>query len=224
MKTLTRSAPKFWIWTSKIMPDLWLVDLFCPIKKISTLHPTGHPQRLMPLTLTLNCYASKKKAIISLRSLPRQFTLFLACTHSLIIFCLIINACFYQFSYVLAVEKTYDKGIFHLYHTVQYSFWQSLSHSKVTFRGVITLSASHAGGMGLETSALYTFRGFLDPPEILAHNTLLRFSSSLEATDIVSNKEPISANNNVQQGGVWNFFLIGQNRSTNQRSGMILEV
>ena len=24
---------KFWIWTSKIMPDLWLVDLFCPIKK-----------------------------------------------------------------------------------------------------------------------------------------------------------------------------------------------
>ena len=26
-------APKFWIWTSKIMPDLWLVDLFCPIKK-----------------------------------------------------------------------------------------------------------------------------------------------------------------------------------------------
>ena len=25
--------PKFWIWTSKIMPDLWLVDLFCPIKK-----------------------------------------------------------------------------------------------------------------------------------------------------------------------------------------------
>ena len=26
------------------------------------------------------------------------------------------------------------------------------------------------------------------------------------------------------QGGVWKFFLIGQNRSTNQRSGMILEV
>ena len=26
------------------------------------------------------------------------------------------------------------------------------------------------------------------------------------------------------QGGVWNFFLIGQNRLTNQRSGMILEV
>lgn len=22
-----------WIWTSKIMPDLWLLDLFCPIKK-----------------------------------------------------------------------------------------------------------------------------------------------------------------------------------------------
>ena len=26
-------APKFCIWTSKIMPDLWLADLFCPIKK-----------------------------------------------------------------------------------------------------------------------------------------------------------------------------------------------
>ena len=26
-------APKLRIWTSKIMPDLWLVDLFCPIKK-----------------------------------------------------------------------------------------------------------------------------------------------------------------------------------------------
>ena len=25
--------PKFWIWTSKIMPDLWLVDLLCLIKK-----------------------------------------------------------------------------------------------------------------------------------------------------------------------------------------------
>ena len=28
----------------------------------------------------------------------------------------------------------------------------------------------------------------------------------------------------VHQGGVWNFFLIGQNRASNQRSGMILEV
>ena len=27
-----------------------------------------------------------------------------------------------------------------------------------------------------------------------------------------------------ETGGVWNFCLIGQNRSTNQRSGMILEV
>ena len=44
MKTLTlvrRCTPKFWISTSKIMPDLWLVDLFCPIKKISTLHPSA---------------------------------------------------------------------------------------------------------------------------------------------------------------------------------------
>ena len=28
----------------------------------------------------------------------------------------------------------------------------------------------------------------------------------------------------VQKGGVWTFFFISQNRSTNQRSGMILEV
>ena len=41
MKTLTcmhrcaprMCVPKLWIWTSKIMPDLWLLDLFCPIKK-----------------------------------------------------------------------------------------------------------------------------------------------------------------------------------------------
>ena len=48
MKTLTckrLGAPrtlvlKFWIWTSKIIPDLCLLDLFCPTKKISTLHTT----------------------------------------------------------------------------------------------------------------------------------------------------------------------------------------
>ena len=35
-------AKKFWNLTSKIIrvPDLWLLDLFCPIKKISTLHST----------------------------------------------------------------------------------------------------------------------------------------------------------------------------------------
>ena len=36
IKTLThvrRRAPKFWNWTSKIIPELWLLDLFCPIKK-----------------------------------------------------------------------------------------------------------------------------------------------------------------------------------------------
>ena len=35
--------PKLWIWTSKIMPDLWLLDVFCPIKKNSTLHPSAQP-------------------------------------------------------------------------------------------------------------------------------------------------------------------------------------
>ena len=38
-------APKIWIWTSKIIPDLWLVDLFWPIKKNFHTPPpycTGH--------------------------------------------------------------------------------------------------------------------------------------------------------------------------------------
>ena len=33
MKTLVRMFAKFWIWASKIIPDLWLLDLFWPIKK-----------------------------------------------------------------------------------------------------------------------------------------------------------------------------------------------
>ena len=36
MKNLTRvrrCVPIFQIWTFKIIPDLWLLDLFCPIKK-----------------------------------------------------------------------------------------------------------------------------------------------------------------------------------------------
>ena len=35
MKTLMRMrrrAPKFWLRTSKIIPDLWLSAVFCPIK------------------------------------------------------------------------------------------------------------------------------------------------------------------------------------------------
>ena len=36
------TAPKIWIWTSKIMPDLWLSAVFCQIKKKS-LHPTVRP-------------------------------------------------------------------------------------------------------------------------------------------------------------------------------------
>ena len=40
MKALTQvrrrgrvRVPKFWNWISKIIPDLWLLELFCPIKK-----------------------------------------------------------------------------------------------------------------------------------------------------------------------------------------------
>ena len=58
MRTLTRvrrraqhaCTPKFWI---------WLVDLFCPIKKISTLHPNVHKyyeHRLKISTYVLNVY------------------------------------------------------------------------------------------------------------------------------------------------------------------------
>ena len=34
------SMPKIWIWTFKIMPDLWLSAVFCPSKKKKSLHPT----------------------------------------------------------------------------------------------------------------------------------------------------------------------------------------
>ena len=43
-------VPKIWIWTAKIMPDLWLSADFCQIKKKS-LHPNTHytvqPSRLI---------------------------------------------------------------------------------------------------------------------------------------------------------------------------------
>ena len=44
-------ATKFWNSTSKIIrvPDLWLLDLFCPIKKISTLHPTVQAHKVKNL-------------------------------------------------------------------------------------------------------------------------------------------------------------------------------
>ena len=66
MKTLMhvrRHAPKFWIWTSKIMPDLWLVDLFCPIKKTSTLHFTA--QWGVKNKVALNIGASKEAVLHS---------------------------------------------------------------------------------------------------------------------------------------------------------------
>ena len=36
---LRSHAPKIWIWTSKIMPDVWLSSVFCPIKKINITPP-----------------------------------------------------------------------------------------------------------------------------------------------------------------------------------------
>ena len=56
---------KFWNWTSKIkikkiinkiLPDLWLLDLFCPIKKISTLHPTVQFWNLALVKFYLICW------------------------------------------------------------------------------------------------------------------------------------------------------------------------
>ena len=55
MKTLTR-VPKLRIWTSKIMPDLWLLALFCPIKK--KFHTPPYCLVTLPSTslyLTVNC-------------------------------------------------------------------------------------------------------------------------------------------------------------------------
>ena len=38
-------ALQFWIWTSKIIPDLWLSAVFCPInKKITPPSCTGLPE------------------------------------------------------------------------------------------------------------------------------------------------------------------------------------
>ena len=50
MHKKTLFTAKIWIWTSKIIPDLWLVDLFCLIKKMSILHPSLQlPTRPQPL-------------------------------------------------------------------------------------------------------------------------------------------------------------------------------
>ena len=46
MKTLPSfvRAPKIWIWTSKIMPDLWFSAVFCQIKKnhFTLVHSSSH--------------------------------------------------------------------------------------------------------------------------------------------------------------------------------------
>ena len=46
---VTKGQVWFWIWTYKIIPDLWGLDLFWRIKKMSTLHPTE------PVGGALNC-------------------------------------------------------------------------------------------------------------------------------------------------------------------------
>ena len=51
MKTLPL-VPKILIWTSKIIPDLQLSAVFCPIKKIKSLHPNPQPSGQ---TLCGNC-------------------------------------------------------------------------------------------------------------------------------------------------------------------------
>ena len=49
-------APKFWNWTSEIMTDLWLLDLFCPIKKMSTLHPVYYTVHTYTRIVCIWCY------------------------------------------------------------------------------------------------------------------------------------------------------------------------
>ena len=51
LKTLP-CVPKIWIWTSKIIPDLWLSAVFCQIKQKS-LHPTQQLRQ----TVCLSCWA-----------------------------------------------------------------------------------------------------------------------------------------------------------------------
>ena len=61
---------KIWIWTSITMPDLWLLDLFCPIKKIFTLHP-NHKIFYFSVSLTnigLAWFFSSSEAMLYQRS------------------------------------------------------------------------------------------------------------------------------------------------------------
>ena len=38
---------QIWIWTSKIIPELWLSAVFCPIKKIK-INPSYYPGPCLP--------------------------------------------------------------------------------------------------------------------------------------------------------------------------------
>ena len=55
-------APNFWIWTPKIIPDLWLNAVFCPIKKnLSTL-----PQHYLLCLISVKCKNMRKFSIAHL--------------------------------------------------------------------------------------------------------------------------------------------------------------
>ena len=41
-------VPKIWIWTSKIMPDLWFRAVFCQLKKNHSTLLSTYPTTLQP--------------------------------------------------------------------------------------------------------------------------------------------------------------------------------
>ena len=45
---MRQRALKIWIWTFKIIPDLWLSAIFCPIKKIKITPPYWSSQLFQP--------------------------------------------------------------------------------------------------------------------------------------------------------------------------------
>ena len=87
-----------------IMPVLWLVDLFCPIKKNSTLHPTVHTHCLVNIVVTyciLCCPGG--------HTLPSQnstYIIHMICCKGHII-----------------VLTIYCTGSYTCYNSVQYRYW-----------------------------------------------------------------------------------------------------
>ena len=77
MKTLTCvRAPKFWNWTSTIIPDLlWLLDLFRPIKNIFHTPPYCMGGKMLCFRLQRTTNTAKKRQLILGRNYHPQYCL-----------------------------------------------------------------------------------------------------------------------------------------------------